>query len=252
MCVNWFKKKPITWEHSTKVALLFGINAYRGGNSLNGCLNDLETVKNSLPEFQHRIFRDREVTKRRFKDEILYAFQNAEPGDIIYVHYSGHGSFVPDLNNEEIDGYDECLYLIDGPLIDDETGALFLMKPEDVFLIVGMDCCYSGTNTRDMDLSRFMPPKKSTPAHQRIKRAIPFNLDYILMSACAENETSADALINGIWQGAFTFYAFNSLSRGLTYRKWFEQLRLRLPNKNFDQTPQIEGSDELLDRLVFQ
>jgi hypothetical protein len=248
-----FRRKPISWEHSNKVALLFGINDYPGSsNDLNGCLNDLETVREHLPDFQMRIFRDREVTGKCFKDQVLYAFQNAVAGDVIYIHYSGHGSFVPDKNNEEIDGYDECLYLYDGPLIDDETGQLFLMKPEGVVLIVAMDCCYSGTNTRFYTGSRFYPPKKYTPAYRRIKRAFRSDMNYILLSACTENETSSDALINNTWQGAFTFYAFSCLSRNLTYRKWYDLIQLRLPNKNFDQQPQLEGSDELLDRLVFQ
>jgi hypothetical protein len=250
MC--WKKKIPTSWEHSTKTALLFGINAYGGANNLNGCLNDLKTVRNSLPDFQIREFKDREVTRKCFRGELTYVFTNAVEGDMIYVHYSGHGSFIPDTSGDEIDGYDETLYLYDGNFVDDELAELMTLIPYGVTVVLGMDCCYSGTNTRDIIKTRFMPPKKFTPAHKRVRRMFKAYQNYVLMSACSENETSSDALINGVWQGAYTFYAFSCLSRDLTYRKWGEQIRLRLPNKNFSQTPQIEGADYLLDRLVFQ
>lgn len=253
MCMDWFKKRPpVTWEHSNKVALLFGINQYGGGNNLSGCLNDIDTVKHMLPDFQIREFRDGEVTRKVFKEQLTLALTNAVAGDVIYVHYSGHGTYVPDNNNEELDGFDECLYLTDGPMRDDDLGAILANIPEGVIVALGMDCCYSGTNTRDLTPTRFMPPKKYTPAHRRIKRAIKAGQNYILMSACSENQVSADAYINLKFQGAYTFYAFSCLSRAYTYRQWFDQIRMRLPNKNFDQAPQIEGPDELLDRIVFQ
>jgi hypothetical protein len=73
----------------------------------------------------------------------------------------------------------------------------------------------------------------------------------LLCSACAENETSADAEINGTFNGAFSYYLWNTLKRDYTYREWFKQVCLYLPNKNFEQHPQIEGNDELLDKIVF-
>ena len=76
MCMDWFKKRPpVTWEHSNKVALLFGINQYGGGNNLNGCLNDIDTVKHMLPDFQIREFRDGEWrdTPGRSEQSVAYS-----------------------------------------------------------------------------------------------------------------------------------------------------------------------------------
>jgi hypothetical protein len=96
-----------------------------------------------------------------------------------------------------------------------------------------------------------MPPKKCLPTYRRVKKAIRSLDNVIIFSACAENETSMDAEINGTFNGAFSFYLWNCLDRSFTYRKWFEQVCLYLPNKNFEQHPQIEGDDELLDKIVF-
>jgi hypothetical protein len=97
-----------------------------------------------------------------------------------------------------------------------------------------------------------MPPEKDLPAYNRIKKAILTMDNVVIFSACAENETSADAFINDQWNGAFSYYLWNCLRRDFTYRKWFEQVCLYLPNKNFDQHPTIEGNDELLDKIIFQ
>jgi hypothetical protein len=249
-----FKRKPIVWEHSNKVALLFGINNYPGGeNDLNGCLNDLLLVESKLPDFQIRKFVNSQVTVRCFTEQLQYAIDNAIPGDVIYVHYSGHGSYVKDKSGDEIDGYDECLYLHDGPLIDDVTSAILSTIKEGVHVTLGLDCCYYGGGLKDMERPkvRFMPPKRHTPHHTRVKRAFrEGGMYYVVLSGCMENETSADAEINGIWNGAFTYYQMNKLSRDLTNKKWMDKINIYLPNKNFDQTPTIEGNEELQNILV--
>lgn len=250
---NLFAEKAPAWPHYNKVALLFGINDYPGsGSDLNGCLNDLDLVKQKLPDFQIREFRDRQVTRERFRKELNYAIENALPGDVIYTHYSGHGSYIPDRDGDEIDGYDETLYLYDGNFIDDETHSICETIPEGVIFILGLDCCYSGTSTRNVERHRFMPPKlERQQEHIRIKRAMKETMNWIVLSGCSENETSADAFINGKYNGAFTFFAFNTLDRSLTYRQWFEKINLYLPCKEFSQSPTLEGSSELLDRVVF-
>ena len=248
-----FKRKPIMWEHSKKVAILLSINDYKGTeNDLSGCNNDMLLAGNYIPDFQLRQFQDSQVLRKTFRDQVLYAKQNAVYGDTIIVAYSGHGSYVKDIHGDEPDGVDETLYLYDGNFIDDETQELLKDIPEGVMFVLILDSCFSGNKPRDINnKSRFMPPKKCLPSYNRIKKAITAMSNVIVFSACAENETSADALINGQWNGAFSYYFWNCLNREFTYRKWFEQVCLYLPNKNYNQHPTIEGSDELLDKIVF-
>jgi len=254
--MNWLRRiftpASTSWPRANKVALLFGINDYSGGdNDLNGCLNDLELAQSRLDGFQIRKFKDSEVTKKRFKNELQYALDNAETGDIIYVHYSGHGTYVPDKNGDEIDGYDEALYLYDGELIDDETGEILQTVKDGVSVVLLLDSCFSGTATRIKGKVRFMPPSEPKEAHKRIKRIFHEDMKWIVISGCGENQTSADAYINGKYQGAFTYFAMSTLLTSYTYRQWHSKIREFLPSRTFEQAPTLEGPDEMLDRKVF-
>ena len=253
MCFKkWFKHKtkPPTWPHSNRVALLFGINNYGGSHNLNGCLNDIALAASKLPNFQIRKFEDADVTRGNFIEQIAYALVNSVPGDVIYIHYSGHGTFVEDRNADEVDGYDEALYLIDGPLIDDDLNNCLRGTPEGVNVVLLLDSCYSGSATRAPGKSRFMPPAFEMVPHLRIKRKFYDYMSWVVFSGCAENQTSADAEIDGTYFGAFSYYALNCLKGNMTYKTWFTKIREFLPNREFDQAPTLEGNKTLIEKLV--
>jgi hypothetical protein len=77
---------------------------------------------------------------------------SGKKGDVLFLHYSGHGSNVPDDNGDEADHRDEilCPTNLDwnDPLRDDWLRATFNNLRAGVSLTVIMDCCHSGTNTR--------------------------------------------------------------------------------------------------------
>ncbi len=90
--------------------------------------------------------------------------RDSKKGDVAVLHYSGHGSNVPDDNSDEADGRDEILCPTDldwdDPLRDDWLRTTFDGMKDGVNLTVIMDCCHSGTNTR-----AFLPP--DAPVRQR-------------------------------------------------------------------------------------
>ena len=92
-------------------------------------------------------------------------------GDIVVLHYSGHGQQIYDDDGDEIDGYDEAIIPYDGKisfktgkyggenhLRDDELGRMInqirkkIGQAGDVIVI--LDSCHSGTATRDFSPSR--------------------------------------------------------------------------------------------------
>ena len=258
MCLKWLKNlfntdiEAPTWEHATKVALLFGINDYPGSNAdLRGCVNDVELAERRLWGFQIRKFTDKQVTVENFVNQVRYAILNSVVGDTVYIHYSGHGTYVEDKNGDEIDGYDEALYLYNGVLIDDTLNAILQLIPEGVLVVLALDSCFSGGATRNPHKARFMPPKFERKEHLRIKRRWYEDMKWIVLSGCAENQTSADAYINGKYQGAFTHYQFHTLVHGMTYKTWHEKIREFLPSRDFEQAPTIEGNSELINKQVF-
>src|SRR3990167_6137769 len=125
-----------------KKLLSFGINDYpESANDLRGCVFDTKNVSSTLGEvtigkhgadtavmvskvfkefgFDVRTILNSQATKKRFCDELSAMVLSAQKGDVIVIHYSGHGTQVSDKSGDESDGYDEALYLYDGPLIDD-------------------------------------------------------------------------------------------------------------------------------------
>lgn len=88
-----------------------------------------------------------------------------QPGDFVYLHFSGHGTQAPALDpSTELDGLDELFLPVDiGPwsdqigavengLVDDEIGALIdglRAKGANVWAV--FDSCHSGTATRAVE-----------------------------------------------------------------------------------------------------
>ncbi len=257
MCFTFFKKvKPPNWEYNNKIALLFAINDYKGySNDLRGCINDIKLAQNRIPkDFQIREFVDKQVTRSNFINQTEYALVRAQPDDVIYIHYSGHGTYVKDHSGDEWDGYDEALYLYDGPLIDDDINAVLQLTPEGVEVIVVFDSCYSGTATRSFHKSRFLQYEKEPIEMKPRKRTLHKhyeNMKWVAISACGEHQTAADAFIDGAYYGGLSYFLYHCLHLGMTYRQWHAKIREFLPSQMFEQAPEIEGPIRLVDKPAF-
>jgi hypothetical protein len=75
-------------------------------------------------------------------------FARIPAGDSLFLHYSGHGSQVPDENGDEESGFDSticpCDYETAGQIIDDDIFALVAAPiPKGAELFALMDCCHS-------------------------------------------------------------------------------------------------------------
>src|SRR6188472_3109164 len=90
-----------------KRALLIGINEYAlPGANLRGCVNDVHNVATALTDVYDfepsaiTMLVDDEATKAAMTAAIADLVDTAAPGDVLYLHYSGHGSNVPDGNGD--------------------------------------------------------------------------------------------------------------------------------------------------------
>ena len=145
----------------TRRAVLIGINyvGHKKGE-LSGCHNDVFNMYMYLQDYYG--FQDEDITvlvddgdhERPTKSAILNAYntivRQSQPGDAIFLHYSGHGTKVKDLNGDEDDGYDEAIMPVDykknGIIIDDELNDLIVKRlPAGVHVVALYDCCHSGT-----------------------------------------------------------------------------------------------------------
>ena len=253
MCWKRKKPEPIT---GNKVSLLFGINDYMGSNNdLWGCINDINDVEIKLhqefSEFQVRKFADSQVTTQRFLSEIENAYNTMTLPGVLYIHYSGHGTQIPNI--KEANGYDEALYLYNGPLVDDNIWVLQQNTPEGLTVVAKFDCCFSGNMNRNITNIRTRFYK--LPGMRIMKRAVrKFNKTdsdrWVIFSGCGEEQYSADAYFNGRPNGAFTYYDLRSYNNSSTYNSEITKLRTYLPSGNFEQIPELYGNQLLFDNKV--
>ncbi|MEN0041834.1 MAG: caspase family protein [Pseudomonadota bacterium] len=101
-------------------------------------------------------------TLQGIRDAVNRIEADLEPGDFVYLHFSGHGSQAPARNPDtELDGLDELFLPADvGPwndtvgnvenaLVDDEIGTLIDgLRKKGVTVWAVFDSCHSGTVTR--------------------------------------------------------------------------------------------------------
>eukprot|EP00270_Netrium_digitus_P008178 TRINITY_DN2423_c2_g1_i2.p1 TRINITY_DN2423_c2_g1~~TRINITY_DN2423_c2_g1_i2.p1 ORF type:complete len:438 (-),score=60.71 TRINITY_DN2423_c2_g1_i2:191-1366(-) len=71
---------------------------------------------------------------------------NSSSGDVLFVHYSGHGTQLPAETGDQDDtGYDECIVPTDMNLITDDEFRNFVDKvPDGVHFTLVCDSCHSG------------------------------------------------------------------------------------------------------------
>jgi hypothetical protein len=275
-----------------KRALLIGINKYQiPGADLRGCVNDVKDLSDALIEchgFKKKdiaMLLDGAATQKAMKTGIKSLLKGAKKGDVLVLHYSGHGSNVPDDGTDEADGRDETLCPTDlnwdDPMRDDWLRETFDTLSAGVSLTVIMDCCHSGTNTRAIlppdakVLSRYLPspfaigaaesgrslPRKvtsslrrSAPSARKGKDIVNADLPEVLITGCRDTQTSADAFINGRYNGALTFGLVEAIKKGkgrLTYRELHDRASAVLKAKKFEQVPQLEGKTSRFDTPLF-
>lgn len=264
MCIKkileWFKPEPEPIpepepEGPRRIALLFGINNYPGSaNDLQGCLNDIDDVETKLetefPDFVIRKFKDSQVTNKNLFNTIKDTLIALTEGSHLYVHYSGHGTQIPSAS--EPNGYNEALYLYDGPFLDDQLQELMALTPEGVNVTCKFDSCFSGDMLRNPIRNRFYAMPGLKVRHKSVKRISKTDTkNWIVISGCGEEQTSADAYIAGRYNGAFTYYDNKSYGAATTYKDEMTRLHVYLPNQYYDQNPTIDGNPDLFNNLVF-
>ena len=268
-----------------KYALCIGINDYPGtGSDLAGCVNDANDWAGVLKSrgFAVEKITNTKATGQAIRDSIGALAAKAKSGDLIVIQYSGHGSFVPDVNGDEPDGTDECLCPYDvrrkGPITDDDLFDLYSNRHPGARILMVSDSCNSGSVAKFAPITtpptimgrgapqrkvRFLSPAafltKADVTKLGMRRALrasspPGRYAALLMAACQDTEYSWDAYFQGRPNGAFTFVALKalkSLPAGATYDAWYKAIRKVLPSQQYPQTPNLYGSSRMKKWKVF-
>ena len=234
-----------------KRAVLCGSNYPGTPYRLNGCLNDVANIGILLRSYVYTnitTLTDKTAAKPTARN-ILAAFtrllQTSNEGDTLYFHFSGHGSF-------EAGAYEQDDLLIGSDLVSIKDDILknilrAYLKPKTRLFAV-FDNCFSGTqlDLRYNYLSTDNQPQVDTTKDD--------TKGYVIMfSGCSDQQTSADAFINGRYCGAMShvFQQLFSPKKPITFRNCLVQMRQLLAAKGFDQVPQLQSGLPLnIDSLV--
>lgn len=153
---------PLSDLTGNKKSLFIGINYYGSRAELRGCINDVVNIKKFVvsnfgfpADHDHmRTLTDDDSQNMPTYANIIHAMKwlvdGVQSGDSLFLHYSGHGGSVKDLDGDEEDGMDETLIPVDyetaGQILDDDLHALLVAGlPQGVRLTAIMDCCHSGS-----------------------------------------------------------------------------------------------------------
>ena len=267
-----------TTNVSVKRALLIGIGKYEVLPRLPGSKNDIKLVRQVLvsrygfSDENVAVVRDEAATRDGVLAALNKIVKEAGPKDVVYIHYSGHGSQVQDLNGDEPDDeLDETIVPQDGrtdgvpDITDDELEAILaqLKTPQTV---VVLDSCHSGTATRGLEVR-----VRSVPADDRValykkggvltRAIVPLNKhSYVLFSGAAAHEEALDGPVDGRYHGFFTHSLFKSLQAapsGASTREIFAGAKSELKRiqNQFGRTsmpePQLEASKARIEQPFF-
>ena len=167
---------PVQLHAQVKRALIIGLGEQqdKAWNKINGD-KDVPLVQGMLKSAGFKSVTTL-VNRQATKVGIVGAFKrltaSCKQGDVVYVHYSGHGQQMTDVHNDEKDGLDECWIPYDAyrkanatyhgekHLTDDELNVYLNAIRHKIGargkLLVVIDACHSvdGTRGEDDDIVR--------------------------------------------------------------------------------------------------
>jgi hypothetical protein len=244
-----------------KRALLIGINYTNDkNNELFGCINDVNNIKNRLltngfNDSDITIltdFTDSKPTKTNIITELTNLINATEDGDLSFFSISSHGIFILDINNDELDNYDEVIYTYDKlDIIDDNLKTIILNLKKGATLFAFFDTCHSGTM---LDLTYIYMASSSYNNFIENKKNLETLGTVIAISGSTDEELSADSVFNDEAGGAGTKSLLESLNQNpdCTWRELVNNMRNYLKTNGYPQTPQIStGKFEDIDTKVF-
>ena len=242
---------------TTKRALLIGANYTANPSAqLSGCINDIVNVRNTLIDaygYQNAnifMLRDDDNSRLPTRKNILYSLNQlitaSTENDLLWIHYSGHGTKIRDTNGDEVDSFDECIvpcnYNTDGVISDDELFAI--IKNAKCRLIMCFDSCHSGTvcdlqYSINCDNGVF---KKVVNNSRMIS-----GQNIIMFSGCRDAQTSADSYSALAKQGvgAFTNTLLETLrenDHNIDILQLYLKVCQKLKSSGFSQIPVFSSS----------
>lgn len=262
----------------TKRALVVGLGQQqdKAWNKINGD-KDVPIVQGMLKSAGFKSVTtlvNQQATKAGFIGAFKRMAASCKQGDVVYIHYSGHGQQMTDVHNDETDGLDECWIPYDAyrkacktyhgekHLTDDELN-VYLNAIRDKIgakgkLLVVIDACHSGDGTRgDEDevvrgVEDVFKAVKSLIIGDNDKekvinqKAKPLAERWITLSACKSDQVNIEMKNPAV--GKLTYALWMELKNGdkINNEEFIKRIR-KIVNRNTSSRPQqpvLTGNDK--------
>jgi hypothetical protein len=244
-----------------KCALLIGINYDNDASlKLNGCVNDVFAMSNMLIDvygysksnvtIMHDSASPNLLPNRaNILRELATIIAKSQNSSEIWIHYSGHGTHIRDINRDEVDGRDEAIVPSDvytnGTITDDQLLEIFSQSKCLTYLM--FDCCHSGSICDLQWRFEYVPSRRNYIRYNESRRVLS-NQNIVMISGCRDNQTSADAynIEEKMAMGAMTNALIDSIranNYNATMLKIYADMCGWLKNKGHTQFPCLSSSN---------
>jgi len=224
-------------------------------------------------------------TRANIETALRWLVEGVQPHDSLFVHYSGHGATTPEPGPvfESPDGNMDTIVPVDyqasGMISDIQLHELVCNPlPAQTRLTTIFDCCHSGSilslpftvvenvhidnrvtlvaHALENGQSVVASPSKADVEAKLEAELVPQAIqlrttlaDVLQFSGCRNDQTSADAFINGSPCGAMSFAFLTTLNQQLnqSYKELLANLRSIMEEKKFSQVPQLATGSAMED-----
>ncbi|MDN5765348.1 MAG: caspase family protein [Humibacillus sp.] len=261
-------------------ALLVGIDAYSAPvPALCGCVGDVTAAQTMLrsrvgdDNVSTLMLTDAQATRAAVTDAFRTQLGQAKADDVAVFYYSGHGSqqvCPPELWGGEPDHRNETIVCVDSrrpgswDIADKELAALVAeVAASGCHLLVVLDCCHSGTGTRDLDETVRAAPEdeRPRPAGTFLQGSADGDSEttralsavgvtavgrHVLLAACRADELAKEITVLGSHRGAMSAALETTLrdgDGGITYREVLRSVTAGVLRRAGQQHPQLESAD---------
>lgn len=260
-----------------KHALIIAVGDYpkKTGWSSISSVNDVPLIQGALTAQGFRenniiTLINEQATKKGILDAIQSLKSKIKKGDIVVIHYSGHGQQIFDDNGDEADGLDEALvpydafakyshnYQGENHIRDDQLEQIInqyrnIVGAKGQVLFI-MDSCHSGSMTRgglarggmgalvpsDWVDNQQQQEQSASGLFQATEKLAEDAAPFVMISGASASELNYEYQGQGSLSYAFA-KAMGRLGDGFTYRQLFANILSQMQVIAPKQNPVIEG-----------
>ena len=202
-------------------------------------------VRNGFEKSDIIVLANSDATRKAIEKAFERLEESVSAGDIVYIHFSGHGQQVTDIDGDEPDGLDEAfipydagkvyssgVYEGENHIIDDDLNdwlsELKAAVGQKGMVLVSMDACHSGDATRGIDDDIVagvrgtadvfvLPDRESEESEDRGSGTDAFeNGGWICISACKSYQNNNEFKSSEGCFGRLTWALYKTLEPGMT------------------------------------